>query len=133
MSIWIKWVLSHNHLVFIFILVLVDPSPATSTCRRKGQFWCPSSEGHGDHYIKLVKLSCSGVEVGWERDVFHHYQKGKIPTRLELRGKGEKKSYKAREKRPQWSVELASPTREQLQHYWSPTAFFIALSVCNHG
>jgi hypothetical protein len=26
---------SYNHLVFILILVVVDPSPATSTCRRK--------------------------------------------------------------------------------------------------
>ncbi len=32
MSIGIKWVLSHNHLVFILILVVVDPSPVTSTC-----------------------------------------------------------------------------------------------------
>jgi hypothetical protein len=44
MSIGIKWVLTHrpNHLVFIFILVVVDPSPASSTCRRKGQLSCPS-------------------------------------------------------------------------------------------
>jgi hypothetical protein len=35
---------SHNHLVLIFILIVVDPfqSPAMLTCRRKGQFVCPS-------------------------------------------------------------------------------------------
>jgi hypothetical protein len=39
-SIGIKRVLSYNHLsfnlVFILILVVVDPFPATTTCRRKG-------------------------------------------------------------------------------------------------
>ncbi|EFX71526.1 hypothetical protein DAPPUDRAFT_111702 [Daphnia pulex] len=104
-----------------------DPSPATSTCRRKRPV-CMSFtfEGHGDHYVKLSMLWCRGWTHpqqqrqpaggkaslyviqpkrcrGWVRTtrVATLSSRSTIAARLELRGKGEKKSYKRREKRPQ--------------------------------
>jgi hypothetical protein len=49
-----------SYLVFILILVFVDPSPATSTTHPAEGMAILQIEGHGDHYVERV----SGVEVG---------------------------------------------------------------------
>jgi hypothetical protein len=64
--------------------------------------------------------------------VWHHYQAGIIAARIK-RGQGEKKSYKWRKERRLKSVELAFPTRQQLQRNISPIAFFIVQPIRNHG
>ncbi len=54
-------------------------------------------EGHGDHTVKRVMQRGRG----WVRTGRFFTIIGTIAARLELRGKGEKKSYKRREKRLQ--------------------------------
>jgi hypothetical protein len=46
-------------LIFILILVFVDPSPATSTYRKKNASFY-GLEARGDHYAKRVMQWCRG-------------------------------------------------------------------------
>ncbi len=100
-----------SYLVFILILVFCRPIPSNVNLKKEKPVCISFTfEGHGDHYVKRVMQWCRGW---WELDVFHHYQEGKITARH--KGRGEKKSYRRREKRWQESVERVSPTRQQLQ------------------
>jgi hypothetical protein len=72
-----------------FYIGFCRPIPSNANCRRKGQFAFSSRSTK----VTEIITYCDGVKVGCERDVFHHYKVGTIAARLELRGKGEKKSY----------------------------------------
>jgi hypothetical protein len=75
---WVRTVCVTKPFGIHFKICFCRPIPSNVNLQK---FACPSRSKVTEIITKNV--SCDGVEVGCERDVFHHYQAGKIAARLQ--------------------------------------------------
>jgi hypothetical protein len=99
---WVRTESFHNHLVFILIIFFCKPIPSYVNLREERPV-CISFNRRSRRSLHKIGKTFMQWCRGWVRTtrVATLSSRSTIAARLELRGKGEKKSYKMRDKRPQ--------------------------------